>query len=87
MFYLPGSNAFAGYVMMTGQVFDAISTPLVGYESDVSKGCFKYGRRKSWHLMGETNPHNCYVITLGHHHNFCMLKIIRRVCHQCRLYN
>ncbi|XP_071844616.1 major facilitator superfamily domain-containing protein 12-like isoform X1 [Apostichopus japonicus] len=45
-------NAFAGYVMMTGQVFDAISTPLVGYESDVSKGCFKYGRRKSWHLMG-----------------------------------
>lgn len=45
-------NAFAGYVMMTGQIFDAISTPLVGYESDVSKGCFNYGRRKSWHLVG-----------------------------------
>lgn len=45
-------NAAAGYVMMTGQVFDAISTPLVGYESDVSRGLCNYGKRKSWHLVG-----------------------------------
>ncbi|CAL2049957.1 unnamed protein product [Caenorhabditis brenneri] len=45
----------AGFLMLIGQVTDAISTPLVGIFSDSSvlPACFdKIGRRISWHLIG-----------------------------------
>lgn len=42
----------AGVLLLVGQVADGICTPLVGYESDRRVGCLKYGRRKSWHLIG-----------------------------------
>ena len=46
-------NATSGYMMLLGQVADAISTIFVGFESDKTQnGLFNYGRRKSWHLIG-----------------------------------
>ncbi|XP_028908628.1 major facilitator superfamily domain-containing protein 12 isoform X4 [Ornithorhynchus anatinus] len=42
----------AGVLLLVGQVADGICTPLIGYESDQSGGCGRYGRRKSWHLVG-----------------------------------
>ncbi len=47
------SNASAGYLLLIGQVADAISTTFVGFESDRTRtGLFHYGRRKTWHLIG-----------------------------------
>ncbi|XP_068605229.1 major facilitator superfamily domain-containing protein 12-like [Brachionichthys hirsutus] len=45
-------STHAGVLLLVGQVADAISTPLVGYESDQTPGCGAYGKRKSWHLVG-----------------------------------
>lgn len=46
-------NAASGYMMLLGQIADAVSTVFVGFESDkTEKGFFNYGRRKSWHLIG-----------------------------------
>lgn len=46
-------NSLAGYLLLLGQVADAISTTFVGFESDrTQSGFFNYGRRKSWHLVG-----------------------------------
>lgn len=49
------SAAQAGYLMLIGQVVDALSTPLIGYHSDHTNNHLstKYGRRKLWHLFGE----------------------------------
>ncbi|GMR61793.1 hypothetical protein PMAYCL1PPCAC_31988 [Pristionchus mayeri] len=47
--------AQAGFLMLIGQVVDAISTPLVGIASDSSalpKFFTRIGRRVSWHLIG-----------------------------------
>lgn len=47
------SNASAGYLLLIGQVADALSTTFVGFESDRTRtGLFRYGRRKTWHLLG-----------------------------------
>lgn len=46
------SNANAGYLLLVGQIADGIATPLVGYESDQRGDLFKYGKRKTWHLLG-----------------------------------
>lgn len=47
------SNASAGYLLLAGQVADALATVFVGFESDrTRRGLFSYGRRKSWHLVG-----------------------------------
>ena len=43
----------AGYVLLLGQVVDAIATPIIGYESDFINGCCRYTKRKSWHLLGK----------------------------------
>ncbi|KAI1721777.1 MFS/sugar transport protein [Ditylenchus destructor] len=46
----------AGFLMLVGQVTDALSTPLVGLLSDASflpsKVTQRLGRRKSWHVIG-----------------------------------
>jgi len=42
----------AGYLLMWGQVIDAVCTPLVGYESDRVNGCYGLPKRKSLHLIG-----------------------------------
>ena len=39
--------------MIIGQLTDGIATPIVGYGLDKIGLCgSKYGRRKSWHIMG-----------------------------------
>lgn len=47
------SNSSAGYLLLLGQVIDAVATPFLGYESDAREGFYGYGKRKSWHLLGE----------------------------------
>lgn len=46
------NNNLAGYLMLIGQVSDAMFTPFIGYESDRSRGFCGLGRRKAWHLVG-----------------------------------
>ncbi|GAA6073047.1 major facilitator superfamily domain-containing protein 12, partial [Tachysurus ichikawai] len=41
----------AGLLLLFGQIADGIATPLVGYESDRTRGIGSYGKRKSWHLI------------------------------------
>lgn len=43
----------AGALLLVGQIADGICTPLIGYESDRTAGCGKYGKRKTWHLVGK----------------------------------
>ncbi|XP_053481733.1 major facilitator superfamily domain-containing protein 12 [Ictalurus furcatus] len=45
-------DSSAGLLLLFGQIADGIATPLVGYESDRTRGCGTYGKRKSWHLVG-----------------------------------
>lgn len=45
------SDSSAGYLVLVGQVADAISTTFVGFASDRTKHK-QYGKRKSWHLLG-----------------------------------
>ncbi len=51
-YVLEFSNTDAGFLMLLGQVTDAICTPLIGLESDRSDGFWFYTKRKSWHLIG-----------------------------------
>ncbi|XP_041059690.1 major facilitator superfamily domain-containing protein 12a isoform X1 [Carcharodon carcharias] len=46
------NNYNAGILLLIGQIADGICTPLIGYESDRTPGCGKYGKRKTWHLIG-----------------------------------
>jgi Na+/melibiose symporter-like transporter len=46
----------AGVLMLIGQVADAIATPLAGLQVDKKYStftCWKYGHRKTWHLIGK----------------------------------
>ena len=45
------SPVTAGSLLLVGQIADALSTPVVGIESDRT-GSTRYGRRKLWHLLG-----------------------------------
>ncbi|XP_069733853.1 major facilitator superfamily domain-containing protein 12 [Phaenicophaeus curvirostris] len=47
-------HRLAGALLLAGQAADGLCTPLLGYETDRSAGCGRYGRRKSWHLAGTT---------------------------------
>ena len=46
------SGRLAGAVMFSGQLADALATPLVGLASDAGRGCCLLGRRKAWNLAG-----------------------------------
>ncbi|XP_042229849.1 major facilitator superfamily domain-containing protein 12-like isoform X2 [Homarus americanus] len=49
------NNTLSGLVLLIGQVADALSTPFVGREADRTDDlafCTRYGRRKTWHLLG-----------------------------------
>jgi len=51
-------DALAGYLILLGQLVDAVSTPVVGYLCDLTTdGCCRLGRRKSWHLVGSFQSH------------------------------
>ena len=45
------SNSSAGYLLLIGQVADALATVFVGFTSDQTKHSI-WGKRKSWHLLG-----------------------------------
>jgi Na+/melibiose symporter-like transporter len=45
------SNSSAGYLLLIGQVADALSTTFIGFASDRTKHGL-CGKRKSWHLLG-----------------------------------
>lgn len=48
------SSTLSGVILLVGQVADALATPFVGYQSDLDDDFWlcKYGRRKTWHLIG-----------------------------------
>ncbi|CAH0548088.1 unnamed protein product [Brassicogethes aeneus] len=48
------SNWQTGFLLLVGQVADALATPFVGFHSDQSDTFWlcRYGRRKIWHLLG-----------------------------------
>jgi len=49
------NNSYAGVILLVGQLADGLSTTFVGFLSDRPDDnwlCRKYGRRKSWHLVG-----------------------------------
>ncbi|XP_074655672.1 major facilitator superfamily domain-containing protein 12-like [Tubulanus polymorphus] len=63
------SNYMAGYMMLLGQIADAIATPLVGYEADhTEKGFCGYSKRKSWHLVGTL----CVALSFPFIYNLCI---------------
>ncbi|XP_018551220.1 major facilitator superfamily domain-containing protein 12 [Lates calcarifer] len=45
-------STYAGVMLLIGQIADGVCTPLVGYESDRTQGVLRYGKRKTWHLLG-----------------------------------
>uniref|UniRef100_T2MBB1 Uncharacterized MFS-type transporter C19orf28 n=1 Tax=Hydra vulgaris TaxID=6087 RepID=T2MBB1_HYDVU len=45
------TNVNAGFIILAGQIADALATTFVGYQSDTTVNV-KYGRRKIWHLLG-----------------------------------
>lgn len=49
----PLSRCRAGVLLLVGQVADGVCTPVIGYESDRATACGGYGKRKTWHLVGE----------------------------------
>lgn len=48
------TNWETGFMLLVGQVADALATPFVGFHSDQSDNFWlcRYGRRKIWHLLG-----------------------------------
>ncbi|XP_053906485.1 major facilitator superfamily domain-containing protein 12 isoform X3 [Cuculus canorus] len=61
-------HRLAGALLLAGQAADGLCTPLLGYETDRSAGCGRYGRRKSWHLAGTT----CVLISFPFIFNPCL---------------
>ncbi|KOC68329.1 Major facilitator superfamily domain-containing protein 12 [Habropoda laboriosa] len=48
------NSIIAGVILLVGQIADALATPFVGFYSDKTDEIWlcKYGRRKTWHLIG-----------------------------------
>ena len=44
------NNAYAGLLLLIGQIADAAATPIIGFLCDKTRT--RYGRRKTWHLIG-----------------------------------
>ncbi|KAK2161373.1 hypothetical protein NP493_1587g00039 [Ridgeia piscesae] len=73
-------NVLAGYTMLAGQIADAIATPFIGYEVDRTNGCCKYGKRKSWHIVGTVCVIASFPFILSRcincHHSACWAQFI-----------
>lgn len=63
-------TTIAGILLLIGQVADGIATPFVGIESDKDTDWWlcKYGRRKTWHLLGTV----CVLISFPFLFNKCI---------------
>lgn len=67
------NNNLAGYLMLIGQVSDAMFTPFIGYESDRTRGFCGLGRRKAWHLVGRYIQHVQMCTHIENHFYECTL--------------
>lgn len=56
------SNTMAGNILLVGQIADGIATPFVGFESDNLNVACRYGRRKTWHLVGTICVTLCFPL-------------------------
>lgn len=63
------NNVNSGFVVLAGQIADAMATPFVGLQSDRTQNV-KYGRRKIWHLVGVV----CVAISFPFIFNLCVGK-------------
>lgn len=61
-------NISAGYLMLIGQIVDAISTTFVGIESDRGNGCLFFPKRRAWHFVGSL----CVLLTFPFIFNLCI---------------
>lgn len=63
----------AGVVLLIGQIADAMVTPFVGFQSDRNDDFWlcRYGRRKTWHLLGII--FNIVIILATYLVHFCYL--------------
>lgn len=63
-------TTIAGVLLLIGQIADAMATPFVGIESDKDSDWWicKYGRRKTWHLLGTV----CVVTSFPFLFNKCI---------------
>jgi Na+/melibiose symporter-like transporter len=74
-------SSLSGVVLLVGQVADAVATPFIGLQSDRDDDFWlcKYGRRKTWHLLGNSHDNIVdssffHILTLfehGHVITFC----------------
>lgn len=55
------SNSSSGFLLLIGQIADALSTTFVGFASDRTKHGL-CGKRKSWHLLGPFFSSKFYLI-------------------------
>eukprot|EP00808_Paulinella_micropora_P018715 g70470.t1 len=60
---MPGYKA--GLVLLSGQVADALATPLVGYLSDRSRGCMGINGRKLFYLLGAVMVLVCFFFVFA----------------------
>lgn len=56
------SNTMAGNILLVGQIADGIATPFVGFESDNLNVSCRYGKRKTWHLVGTICVTLCFPL-------------------------
>lgn len=59
-------GTLAGLILLIGQIADALATPFIGFHSDKRDDLWlcKYGRRKTWHLIGTYVNCNDFCIIL-----------------------
>lgn len=57
-----------GVVLLIGQIADAMVTPFVGLHSDRNDDFWlcRYGRRKTWHLLGIIYIHSLAIVSVSH---------------------
>ena len=84
LLYFQSVNLFsklsAGFILLLGQLADAIATPLIGYESDRINGCFGYGKRKSWHVLGELSKYLYLVHDLAYYMCKILVPVYNTAC-------
>lgn len=68
-FVMKFSSVDTGIIMLIGQIADALATPIIGIISDRTSLFGKYGKRKSWHLLGTI----CVIATMPFLYSPCIM--------------
>lgn len=68
----------AGVVLLIGQIADGLVTPFIGLQSDRNDNFWlcRYGRRKTWHLLGIT----CRMLSIV---PICLVLSRSLLCRHC----